>query len=1243
MSIETLAEAAILLRPDLSLATLGVAAAGKRAGQQYADGFYRDAAGKLRAANGRFATDAERQMIEGGKRAGTGFGAGVGSSATKALLPIGVAIGAIGIKAIKMAADYQTLTTRLVTSAGEQHSAIEMVRKGILAMSGEVGDSAQELAKAMYIVESGGRHGAEGLQVLRAAAEGAKAEGADLTTVADALTSVLQDYHLKGSDAARVTSQMVAAVGAGKTTFEQFSGSLHSVLPIASSAGIKFSDVAASIASMTVHGQSAEQATQNLADTIKHLLAPTGVQVAELGQLGLTAGDLKDSLGQRGLNGTLQFLSETILKHMGPSGRVLTSAFNQSRDAANDANQMFKNLPPNLQALAKDFKDGNETAGGWRKTLNALPPTQANLLRQWAAMQLRASGFSNILKSGGPAAQTYQDALRRVTGDATGLNVALQLTGENTAYVNTTMKTIAGATTEAGNHVRGWSDIQGTFNQKLSQFKASISAVVIELGTGLLPIAGDVIGAIGGMVTWFAKHKAVAEALGIALGVAGGAMLAYKTYTLATTVATKAAAAATVIWSGILDAIAFVQLATEVRSFAGAMVLLDAAMDANPIGIVVVALAALAAGIVYAWNHSETFRKVTLAVWGAIKTAVSATVSWFVNTVWPTLVKVWQGISTAARWAWEKVIRPAVAGLVAFVRTVLVPTLLWLWHNIIEPVAHAIGRIIQAASAVIELALAIVVHYVRAVLGPVFEWLWKNVVTPVMVGIKHDIQVASVVIRTVFDAVVNFLRRTLGPAFTWLYNNVIKPVWNGIKSFISTTVNNVVGTLRSLWNFITVTLPDGFRKGVAAIAKFWDALRAAAKAPIAFTVNHIINPVLTGFNKVAKAFNSPGIPLIAGFEGGGRIPGNPSPTDNRWAWLKDSSGNVLGRAGLATGEFVVNARDTAKALPLLQWINDGMRGGPYEAARRIGRPVTDMPGDGSEGWAFASGGLVGFLKDVYAAASNPGKLIKAPIEAMISQIPGAGALHSILVGMGQRLIAGLTNWLSSSSVVSAGIGGAINTIPLVGRALAARSFVEAQAGKPYIWASAGPRGYDCSGIVSAVYNVLKGRSPYSHTFSTESLPGHWFHEGQRTGTLIAGWSHPGQSPASRSTGHMAGQIGGLPFESRGSRGVVVGAAARRVGQFAQIGAAYNDGGLVRLAKIARADFGSVTLERGWNLVENGTGRREPLVTPGGTPARMHPDDILALAQAIGTAMGRELKSTIPATTLAARQIGKRPR
>lgn len=68
---------------------------------------------------------------------------------------------------------------------------------------------------------------------------------------------------------------------------------------------------------------------------------------------------------------------------------------------------------------------------------------------------------------------------------------------------------------------------------------------------------------------------------------------------------TKIVKAATVLWTG-------------------AQWLLNAALSANPIGLVVLGIAALVAAFVLAWKHSETFRNIVLGVWEKVKGAARA-------------------------------------------------------------------------------------------------------------------------------------------------------------------------------------------------------------------------------------------------------------------------------------------------------------------------------------------------------------------------------------------------------------------------------------------------------------------------------------------------------------------------------------------------------------------------------------------------------------------------------------------
>lgn len=83
----------------------------------------------------------------------------------------------------------------------------------------------------------------------------------------------------------------------------------------------------------------------------------------------------------------------------------------------------------------------------------------------------------------------------------------------------------------------------------------------------------------------------------------------------------------------------------------------DVAMDANPIGIVILALAALGAGLVILWEKSETFRKI---VKGAF-----------------------DGVVESAKWLWEKGIRPYFKYVADLWLTVV--------GTLVDGAAHAFG------------------------------------------------------------------------------------------------------------------------------------------------------------------------------------------------------------------------------------------------------------------------------------------------------------------------------------------------------------------------------------------------------------------------------------------------------------------------------------------------------------------------------------------------------------------------
>lgn len=174
-------------------------------------------------------------------------------------------------------------------------------------------------------------------------------------------------------------------------------------------------------------------------------------------------------------------------------------------------------------------------------------------------------------------------------------------------------------------------------------------------------------------------------------------------------------------------------------------------LAANPIGIVVVALAALAAGLVYAYKHSTTFRRIVDKAWDVIKKSVKT--------------------------AWQDYIKPALAAMSRFIIGTLIPTIRRLWNNVVKPTFQAIGQVIGFVwRNVVKPAFAAWKFYMTQVLFPVIRFLWNNVVKPVFNG----------------------LGRTIG--FVW--RNVIRPTFNALKDgvrAVQTTFRTVVTAIGRIW------------------------------------------------------------------------------------------------------------------------------------------------------------------------------------------------------------------------------------------------------------------------------------------------------------------------------------------------------------------------------------------------------------------------------------------------------------
>ncbi len=245
----------------------------------------------------------------------------------------------------------------------------------------------------------------------------------------------------------------------------------------------------------------------------------------------------------------------------------------------------------------------------------------------------------------------------------------------------------------AGNFSSAWQQTKKTVAQQVKELQGSFDTFEIRLGQRLLPVlirifkwaksnTGVIIGvaaAIGGLAITITTVNAAIKVWNFLQGV--------------WTLAVKASAAATALWDGVLKITAISMVAlkdaaigAKIAAIAGAAAskvaaaaqwLWNVAMDANPIGLVVIAIAALVGAIIYAYTHFKWFRDFVQAVWRDIRAwtadawhfilgAVRAAWDW-IKQNWPLLLgiitgpiglaaalifKYWDKITAAAKFLW---------------------------------------------------------------------------------------------------------------------------------------------------------------------------------------------------------------------------------------------------------------------------------------------------------------------------------------------------------------------------------------------------------------------------------------------------------------------------------------------------------------------------------------------------------------------------------------------------------------
>ncbi len=614
------------------------------------------------------------------------------------------------------------------------------------------------------------------------------------------------------------------AMAKGQITAEEFSKALTD---------LGMTDVAKQAATST---QTIEGALGNLEAAVTGGLMDVFnlVKPAVTGAMN-TATTAVESFATKGVNGLKAFTTaftgagaletgRVMLEDIGRAGKALAGAFGalvravnpftggikDAGDAGSAAGEMFNTLSEYVGAVSNRI----QAAAGW---LNRM----ASALRDTGA----ANALAGVLDRLKPLLQSVSDAA--------GAMARSFLPSNNAMHDAAGVGTMLGNAMRAGaNLVSGALDVIRQAFDWIETHAELVRAALIALGGGFAAVKGyqaltngfnTLAGAMKGVektaTTVFdgiGKMQDMGGVIGSLKSMAGNLNIV------------KGAQAA---WNGVTKAATAVQLA------------FNAAMDANPIGIIITAIGALVAALTWFFTQTDTGRR----MWGAfmdwlkgvwesllpvLRPIIDAIVNlWnscveFVKAVWEALQPILEPIAQALLDVWNMLV-DAVGNIWQSV----VDFIVGLW-NTFSPILEPIITAIQAAWQTCGDAVRVVWETVSSAFQTICSII-GGIIDALTALIRGDFSGAANAVRGIWNAIGGFFSglinriagffANLGGRIGNVFNsagNAVKSVWNNVVAWIQGIPGRIIGIFAGAGSWL-------WDAGSRIISGLWDGLKSA--------------------------------------------------------------------------------------------------------------------------------------------------------------------------------------------------------------------------------------------------------------------------------------------------------------------------------------------------------------------------------------------------------------------------------
>lgn len=348
----------------------------------------------------------------------------------------------------------------------------------------------------------------------------------------------------------------------------------------------------------------------------------------------------------------------------------------------------------------------------------------------------------------------------------------------------------SGALGQAARESDTWTNQTGNLKQAWTDFQSVLGQNVLPLAVGIVKKMADAVQSVSdkipGMINWFNQYKGVIAGVAAVIGV------------LTTAVGLHSAA----------QAIKSAMNATESASLGAliaakwADVAATAAMLAPYIAIVA-AIAAVAAGLIYCYNHFETFRNIVNSAAEWITTSLTAAFEFLrpyieaiITAVGELVSAIGDRLMQAFQWIVDKITEvynsssPIVQAIKTLFTThfenikVVIQTVFEVIKTVVSTVMTVIQQIIQTITAAIKGDWSGVWNGIKSIFSTIWDAI-KSIVTTVLDAIKTIISNTLNAAKSIVSNVLNSIK------------SVFSDIWNSIKSTVSNVINGVKSTISS--------------------------------------------------------------------------------------------------------------------------------------------------------------------------------------------------------------------------------------------------------------------------------------------------------------------------------------------------------------------------------------------------------------------------------------------------------------